>query len=152
MFARLLPLSKSIDRSRHARYRFSSDHPCTHARAATEGCASNEFTCDDGSCISSTLTCDGRRDCRNGEDESFDLCHQSKFFVYCLLSSHLRVWRSICFLFYPFVYQAFGSASKEPLHLSSGDFRLIKQRNCHQHNAARLSIVYACPLARCQFY
>lgn len=33
-------------------------------------CRSNEFTCNDGSCIPEYQKCDKRRDCRDGSDES----------------------------------------------------------------------------------
>lgn len=54
-------------------------------------CASNEYRCIDGSCISLTLRCNSRRDCAGGEDEydcrkclhnlfnSFDICREVTF-------------------------------------------------------------------------
>jgi len=32
-------------------------------------CRSGEFRCQDGRCIPEDLKCDGRQDCRGGEDE-----------------------------------------------------------------------------------
>lgn len=45
----------------------------------TEGCTVDEFTCDNSLCIPSHRKCDGKRDCSNGEDESFRVCFPSEF-------------------------------------------------------------------------
>ncbi|XP_065574873.1 uncharacterized protein LOC136036510 isoform X1 [Artemia franciscana] len=41
---------------------------------STDSCASNEFQCNDGSCIPESWSCDGNRDCPNGEDEALGQC------------------------------------------------------------------------------
>ena len=33
-------------------------------------CRNDEFTCDDGSCVSSLLVCDGNNDCADSSDEA----------------------------------------------------------------------------------
>ena len=35
----------------------------------TSGCGHDEFQCDSGECISSTLRCDRKYDCQDGTDE-----------------------------------------------------------------------------------
>jgi len=44
-----------------------------------EVCGEREFTCEDGSCISSELVCDRKYDCSDGTDE-FN-CGQSRVVV-----------------------------------------------------------------------
>ena len=34
----------------------------------------NEFQCDDSTCISQSLMCDGKEDCLDGSDEALGLC------------------------------------------------------------------------------
>lgn len=38
-------------------------------------CTGDNFKCRDGSCISSSLTCDHSADCLDASDESDELCH-----------------------------------------------------------------------------
>ena len=39
-------------------------------RLLMTGCSDDEFTCNDGSCVSMQLRCDGRMDCEDGTDEA----------------------------------------------------------------------------------
>lgn len=45
----------------------------------TEACTSNEFRCNDGTCIDSRMRCDSRYDCLDGSDEVNCQCHSLEF-------------------------------------------------------------------------
>lgn len=47
---------------------------------AEEGCVQDEFTCASGQCIPSHRKCDGRSDCDDGSDESYQVCYPSEFY------------------------------------------------------------------------
>lgn len=56
---------------------FSFQKKCT--KPIEDGCADDEFTCDNGQCIRNHYKCDGRRDCADGSDESLKTCYQGEF-------------------------------------------------------------------------
>ncbi len=46
-----------------------------HPLCVAVTCAPDQFACSDGTCVTTTKLCDGRRDCAGGEDENGTNCY-----------------------------------------------------------------------------
>ena len=58
--------------------------------SATVDCPESEFLCtSSGACISKRWTCDGERDCSQGEDEAQDLCRGKTSMCLCLHATRI---------------------------------------------------------------
>ncbi|XP_034240329.1 modular serine protease-like isoform X2 [Thrips palmi] len=44
----------------------------------TSGCRGEEYRCANGQCVDNTVVCDGRKDCKDGSDETYTQCYSVK--------------------------------------------------------------------------
>lgn len=56
--------------------RYGSSCTDENEKADSNTCGSDQFECDDGSCIAASVACNSTNDCADGEDEASELCGQ----------------------------------------------------------------------------